>query len=250
MNLHKSHIVLALLGVLGLLVMVLGCSDDASYETNHNNADSDTGKKNNDDTGKPDDSDSGKKNDSDTGKQDGSDTGKKDNSDTGSDTDKPNPPLGTETWLDGATGLEWQVTPPEDGMEAWDGIQYCEGLNLNGHQDWRLPNLSELRSLIRDCPTTETGGECPLTSECVDGDSIACPMTDDEHVACNKGCTTHEGVCYWHSELNGHCGFYWADSPKATSGESNYYIRFNMASFGTSYVTLGREYSVRCVRGG
>ncbi len=52
------------------------------------------------------------------------------------------------TVTDSCTGLMWQMeTAP--GTYMWDGaLRYCEGLTLAGHDDWRLPNIRELQSIV------------------------------------------------------------------------------------------------------
>ncbi len=57
---------------------------------------------------------------------------------------------GDGTVSDTATGLMWQkATAP--GKYTWEqALAYCEGLSLSGYTDWRLPNVSELRSLVDD----------------------------------------------------------------------------------------------------
>ena len=51
------------------------------------------------------------------------------------------------TVTDNNTGLVWQQGEP--GAKTWGAaLSYCEGLNLGGHDDWRLPNAKELRSLV------------------------------------------------------------------------------------------------------
>jgi len=51
---------------------------------------------------------------------------------------------GTVTDVD--TGLTWQQAHVKKDWEA--AITYCEGLNYANHQDWRLPNISELQKII------------------------------------------------------------------------------------------------------
>lgn len=54
---------------------------------------------------------------------------------------------GAETVLDRATELEWQKGHVL-GL-GWRGsLRHCEGLDYSGHDDWRLPNIAELHSLI------------------------------------------------------------------------------------------------------
>ena len=41
--------------------------------------------------------------------------------------------------------------------------QYCKKLKEGGYNDWRLPNIDELRTLIQNHPGTQTGGSCPIS---------------------------------------------------------------------------------------
>ena len=51
------------------------------------------------------------------------------------------------TWKDAKTGLEWQFEPP--GEMTWhEAKAYAESLSLDGKNDWRLPTLAELESLL------------------------------------------------------------------------------------------------------
>jgi formylglycine-generating enzyme required for sulfatase activity len=51
------------------------------------------------------------------------------------------------TWKDPKTGLEWQCESP--GEMTWHGAQeYAGCLSLGGKNDWRLPTLAELESLL------------------------------------------------------------------------------------------------------
>jgi len=50
---------------------------------------------------------------------------------------------------DTTTGLQWQDN--EVVARNWSGaIDYCETLSFDGHDDWRLPNIKELTSLVDD----------------------------------------------------------------------------------------------------
>jgi len=57
----------------------------------------------------------------------------------------------TEVFVDSKTKLEWQnqsinkTAKVADWVEA---IDYCEDLELESKNDWRLPNIIELKSLI------------------------------------------------------------------------------------------------------
>ena len=55
--------------------------------------------------------------------------------------------------LDSRTGLQWQDDYGDNGglikEASWgDSVEYCKDLILNDKNDWRLPNIKELRSIV------------------------------------------------------------------------------------------------------
>ena len=52
--------------------------------------------------------------------------------------------------------LQWSNKTPR-GMNWNDAMNYCKNLNESGYNDWRLPTISELRTLIQNCSETEKG---------------------------------------------------------------------------------------------
>ena len=52
------------------------------------------------------------------------------------------------TVRDEATGLVWQKGDSGSGMKWADAMAHCEGLELAGHDDWRLPDAKELQSIV------------------------------------------------------------------------------------------------------
>ncbi|HPS31768.1 MAG TPA: DUF1566 domain-containing protein [bacterium] len=57
-------------------------------------------------------------------------------------------------------GLNWSDVS-SDEMTWYDAVNYCK--DLGG----RLPAISELRTLIQNCHSTETGGGCGVTDSCL-----------------------------------------------------------------------------------
>jgi hypothetical protein len=55
---------------------------------------------------------------------------------------------GDGTVTDNVTSLMWQQTAPSTQMTQAAGVTYCQGLNLAGHTDWRLPAIIELTSIV------------------------------------------------------------------------------------------------------
>ena len=49
---------------------------------------------------------------------------------------------------DSKTGLVWQDDAVGSQMNWQEGIDYCEALSLDSHDDWRLPNINEFKTLI------------------------------------------------------------------------------------------------------
>ena len=173
--------------------------------------------------------------------------GKDDDCDGATDELKDN---GDGTFTDPCTGLVWQ-NPPYDGTKLWDAAkQYCTnneaGLPGTG---WHLPNISELRSLIRGCPNTETGGACGVTDVCSKcGVGQSCLSWNPCHDDCSY-CSSGDGPadgCYWPDEMEGICDLYWSSSPVEDAGGNVFYVGFNGGAVNVQNVSF--DWHVRCVR--
>ena len=138
--------------------------------------------------------------------------------------------------------LTWQDPPSNDYMTWEEAISYCENLSLDGG-DWRLPTISELRSLIRGCDATKLGGSCGVTDGCTD-------YADCWNDAC-CGCEYLEGPgsggAYWPDGMSGEVSWYWSSSPVADGDSGAWGVDFNDGDVGyNSYVDGGGN--ARCVR--
>ena len=125
------------------------------------------------------------------------------NDDDGNDDDE----VKEEVWTDPTSGLMWQLRLIES--LAWPTAKrHCDNLNYGGYKDWHLPSIGELRTLIRGCPATETGGSCGVTDDCLyeNCHNLSC------YTPCDGGKGPTHGI-YWPAELGGtYDGFQWSSS--------------------------------------
>ncbi len=89
-----------------------------------------------------------------------------------------------EVVSDNKTGLEWQDNNDSNGtVRTWqEAIDYCEALSLEAHDDWRLPNINELKTLIdrsKSQPAIVTGFEYVRSNNYWSSTSVV----DNENVA-------------------------------------------------------------------
>ena len=178
----------------------------------------------------------------------------KENSSSGDDDDNDaNVP--EDVWTDLTSGLMWQVRSTSQRLDWYSAIDHCDSLVYAGYDDWKLPSISELRSLIRGCPATEIGGECGVIDSCVIlsicWDLYAC-----------SGCDWFEGPsedgCYWPKEIKGslladpgcRCSF-WSSSANPEYSYNSYgYDSWGMRFHGAWIVTASKDYEgcTVCVR--
>ena len=128
-----------------------------------------------------------------------------------------------------------------DPMTWSDAYYYCERLKISnacGYSDWHLPTISELRTLIQNCPATVTGGSCRVTDDC----SVSNCMDYD---ACH-GCDYDVSGKY--SRLGDNIGL-WSTSPSDSTPdtESLWVVRFENGGVNDVVVSSSNFY-VRCVR--
>jgi len=149
-------------------------------------------------------------------------------------------------WCDSATLLCWQ--DPHSGTPAeWQqAVRYCEDLIWNGHTNWRLPTLLELRTLVERCPATGTGGSCEPGrpgGDCLDG---RCASESCAGCPAGEGPDQGSGGCYWPQALNGPCTGHWSSTRPPDLPDAAWIVSFVTAQ--VTHSPTGATMPVRCVR--
>jgi uncharacterized protein (TIGR02145 family) len=112
----------------------------------------------------------------------------------------------------------------------WDeAVSYCE--DLGG----RLPTISELRTLIQNCPATETGGECGATDSCLSSDCW------------NGKCDGCENDTSGKYSVFGDTSWFWSSSEQSSSSDFAWVVHFYNGNVRNGYKN-DDFYDVRCVR--
>ena len=176
---------------------------------------------------------------------DDDDAGDDDDDDSGSD---------GGIWTDPDTGLMWQRVVNDDDndrLNLYQAIEFCENLELEGFDDWRVPTIDELRTIIQGCSDTEPGGDCSATDDCVDvGDDVEDCM-NDACWGCSEGNGPAEYGCYWSTEFLGTCYYsYWSSTMVDTGyiEELAYHVDFQDAGIAYTSADNDTDDFVRCVR--
>ena len=139
----------------------------------------------------------------------------------------------------GCHKLQWSNRSP-DKMNWPKAIEYCRNLNEGGHSDWRLPDIDELRTLIKNCPNTEPDGVCKvsekngcLTEKCWNNKTCYCERKND------RG---------YYNKL-GDDGWFWSYSTDSFLTSSAWGMYFERG-YVMENDKLSKHHYVRCVRDG
>lgn len=134
---------------------------------------------------------------------------------------------------DSSSGLIW--SRKKSNLNWLEATEYCPKNTDGDYTDWRLPTIDELRTLIQNCPATETGGECEIIKD-------DCQYTSCLSEAC-AGCSSESGEKKY-SKL-GDTGRFWSSFKVVYKV---HVVDFDDGSILSSSYPLDDYYSLRCVR--
>lgn len=119
---------------------------------------------------------------------------------------------GDGTIADNATGLMWSQDDSGVGMEWEDALSYAENSELAGYDDWRLPNVKELQSIV-DYTRSPSATDVAHIGPAINSLFVCTPIVNEAG--------------------NDDYGYYWTStSANFTSGQPYYYawyVAFGMA---------------------
>ena len=150
----------------------------------------------------------------------------------------------TDIFYDNDSGLYWasltegKVYNQNPEESAWtNAVNYCEDLVEGGYDDWQLPTIDELRTLIQNCPDTEPGGACDLEQE--------------DHSSCYHTCDIDGEFTGKYSRIGDIRTALWSSSitytdPYPQTTRSFWVVDFTYASIWGGYEN--NEEDIRCVR--
>ena len=130
---------------------------------------------------------------------------------------------GDGTITDNATGLMWQQADSGTGMDWENALAYAETSTLAGHNDWRLPNIRELQSIVDYTHSPSAGDEANL------GPAID---TDFFQITELPSSTTNYSTDY---------GYFWSSTSAYFGTQSPEYYYAWYVAFGTAVDDAGDD---------
>ena len=136
---------------------------------------------------------------------------------------------------DSSTGYIWSAKAST--TYTWqNAVDYCSSYSEGGLSGWHLPTITELRTLILNCPSTMPTGSCAVKDPgCL---SMSC-WTSATCASCSQDSSGG------HSKF-GETGYFWSSSTLSDETGYAWDVRFDYGYTGPSLKTY--DYYVRCVR--
>lgn len=147
--------------------------------------------------------------------------------------------IDNKTWSYSRSSMTWEAAK-----------EFCDNMVNCGYSDWHLPTISELRTLIQNCPATETGGECGVSDQCLSSNECYYIHNDGDNsfsTICGLGCSDFFNSGKY-SKFGDNDRFWSSSLQDDTDSIQVWVVYFAM---GMIHSTSSNDYtlhSVRCVR--
>ena len=130
-----------------------------------------------------------------------------------------------------AKQLQWSKKPRF--FTTWTAAnEYCGNLDEDGHKDWRIPTIDELRSIVEKCPETAPGGKCAISER--NGKLRIDDYNKQDCRGCRRG----------RIDLPGN-GWFWSSSQRP---DTDHYWVISFKNTRISEAKMNTPYNVYCVR--
>jgi uncharacterized protein (TIGR02145 family) len=153
-------------------------------------------------------------------------------------------------------------SPLSSGTMNWEeAADYCENLSVCGHDDWRLPNIDELRKLVKNCRKIAPEGECRISEndllsdmEAKEAGAWEGTCEGEWEAECGEGSCVCSGSQYpevpgYFSEVDDSNIELWSSSSVTDIENSVWTLRFSLSnSVDIVPENTHGAFSVRCVR--
>lgn len=131
---------------------------------------------------------------------------------------------GDGTITDHATGLMWQQADSGRGMDWKAALAYAESATVAGYDDWRLPNVKELQSIV-DYTRSPSAGDATNQGPAIDTDYF-------EITALDSGTTDYDPDY----------GYFWSSTSAYFGGDSPEYYYAWYVAFGSAIGQDGADF--------
>jgi hypothetical protein len=116
-----------------------------------------------------------------------------------------------DTWTDPNTHLMWTAADNGSGVSLKQAGRYCRGLKLAGFQDWALPSIDDLQSIVGEAesqggyrikaPIRLTGWQWSSTPGKQDGEGWALDFGDGARASVAAGDSgLNRALCIRHAD--------------------------------------------------
>lgn len=154
--------------------------------------------------------------------------------------------------VDKNTRLLWQRGHSDKrSISYFTAEKYCSDLKLGEYDDWRLPKISELRTIIKGCKKTQPGGTCEI------GDKSAVENWNED-CGCKYGDGPGEKGYYWEKSIwktkNSDYTTLWSSSTVTDDKELAWFVFMGEGAVGYFFKKghlhgmMRGAHTVRCVR--
>ncbi len=156
--------------------------------------------------------------------------------------------------------LMWYIDDPDNPttrinlMTFSNATEYCRNMDHSDFNDWRLPTITELRTLVAGFRDIEPDGRCRVREDCLHKICLFRGQKSEDDYPCSNKSDDGEfngpgpGGCYFDDVWREYCGRYWSTSEVTDSENQVFQLDFTKPSIFIS----GKESSFvgfpRCVR--